>query len=177
MIDAPGGWWWVLGDLRWGETLELLTGNIGLSPEKVRRARRIDVALGRTSPRDLPLFADLSGREIKDIFRAGEEVSVPAGWSLILEQTPPDAAYLIISGTAAVRVKGEEIAELGPGDIAGEVAVRQNRLRTATVTAKSRLQLLHFTREKFDDLTNRLPNFRDAIDATIAERRGDKSSS
>jgi CRP-like cAMP-binding protein len=57
------------------------------------------------------------------------------------------------------------------------VAVRQNRLRTATVTAKSRLQLLHFTREKFDDLTNRLPNFRDAIDATIAERRGDKPSS
>jgi CRP/FNR family cyclic AMP-dependent transcriptional regulator len=166
------------GDLRQGQPLELLTGNIGLlSLGHARRARRIDVALGRTSPLDLPLFADLSGREIKDIFRAGEEVSVPAGWSLILEQTPPDAAYLILSGTAAVRVKGEEIAELGPGDIAGEVAVRQNRLRTATVTAKSRLQLLHFTREKFDDLTNRLPNFRDAIDATIAERRGDKSGS
>lgn len=73
------------------------------------------MALGRTSPRDLPLFAELSGREIKDIFRAGEEVSVPAGWSLILEQTPPDAAYLILSGTAAVRVKGEEIAEPRPG--------------------------------------------------------------
>ncbi|MDX6252721.1 MAG: hypothetical protein QOF10_6081, partial [Kribbellaceae bacterium] len=29
------------------------------------------MALGRTSPLDLPLFADLSGREIKDIFRAG----------------------------------------------------------------------------------------------------------
>jgi CRP-like cAMP-binding protein len=147
--------------------LELLTGNIGRSP-----TRRIDVALGRTSPRDLPLFADLSGRDIRDIFRAGEEVSVPAGWSLILEQTPPDAAYLILSGTAAVREKGQEIAELGPGDIAGEVAVRKNTLRTATVTAKSRLQLLHFTREKFDDLTRRLPAFRDAIDATIAERRG-----
>ena len=127
------------------------------------------MALGRTSPRDLPLFADLSGRDIRDIFRAGEEVSVPAGWSLILEQTPPDAAYLILSGTTAVREKGEEIAELGPGDIAGEVAVRKNTLRTATVTAKSRLQLLHFTREKFDDLTRRLPAFRDAIDATIAE--------
>jgi CRP-like cAMP-binding protein len=74
-------------------------------------------------------------------------------------------------------VKGEEIAELGPGEIAGEVGVRQNRLRTATVTAKSRLQLLHFTREKFDDLTNRLPAFRKAIDETIAERRGDQSSS
>ena len=71
-----------------------------------------------------------------------------------------------------VREKGTEIAELGPGDIAGEVAVRKNTLRTATVTARSRLQLLHFTREKFDDLTRRLPAFRDAIDKTIAERRG-----
>lgn len=127
---------------------------------------------GRTSARDLPLFADLSGRDIKEIFRAGEEVSVPGGWSLILELTPPDAAYLILNGTAAVRVKGEEIAELGPGDIVGEIGPRQNVLRTATVTAKTRMELLHFTREAFDQLTRRIPDFRRAIDATIAERRG-----
>jgi CRP/FNR family cyclic AMP-dependent transcriptional regulator len=153
------------------EPLELPTGNIGYRRGGPAGSED-DVALGRTSPRDLPLFADLSGRDIRDIFRAGEEVSVPAGWSLILESTPPDAAYLILSGTAAVREKGQEIAVLGPGDIAGEVGVRKNQLRTATVTAKSRLQLLHFTREKFDELTRRLPAFRDAIDATIAERRG-----
>jgi CRP/FNR family transcriptional regulator, cyclic AMP receptor protein len=126
---------------------------------------------GRTSARDLPLFADLSGKEIKEIFRAGEEVSVPGGWSLILEMTPPDAAYLILSGTAAVRVKGEQIAELGPGEIVGEMGPRENVLRTATVTAKTRMELLHFTRSAFDELTRRIPGFRRAIDATIAERR------
>jgi len=104
------------------------------------------VALGRTSPRDLPLFAHLTGGQIEDIFNAGEDVSVPAGWSLIGEMTPPDAAYLILSGSAVVREKGEDIAELGPGEIVGEVGVRQNQLRTATVTARSRLQLLHFRR-------------------------------
>jgi CRP-like cAMP-binding protein len=128
--------------------------------------------LGKTSPRDLPLFADLSGGEIKEIFRAGEEVSVPAGWSLIMELTPADAAYLILSGTASVRVKGEEIAELGPGEIVGEVAVRENTLRTATVTARSRMELLHFTKDSFERLTSRIPGFRRAIDQTIAERRG-----
>jgi CRP/FNR family cyclic AMP-dependent transcriptional regulator len=130
------------------------------------------VALGRTSPRDLPLFADLTGGQIREIFRAGEEVSVPAGWSLIGEMTPPDAAYLILDGTVVVREKGEQLAELGPGNIVGEVGVRQNRLRTATVTAKTRLQLLHFSKADFDRLTGRIPGFRKAIDQTIAERRG-----
>lgn len=130
------------------------------------------MALGRTSPRDLPLFAELTGGQIKEIFRAGEEVSVPAGWSLIGEMTPPDAAYLILDGSVVVREKGEQLAELGPGEIVGEVGVRQNRLRTATVTAKTRLQLLHFSKADFDRLTNGIPGFRKAIDKTIAERRG-----
>ncbi len=130
------------------------------------------MALGRTSPRDLPLFANLTGGQIKDIFKAGEDVSVPAGWSLIGEMTPPDAAYLILNGNAVVREKGEQIAELGPGEIVGEVGVRQNRLRTATVTAKNRLQLLHFSKADFDRLTQQIPEFRKAIDDTIAERRG-----
>ena len=128
--------------------------------------------LGTTSPHDLPLFADLTGGQIKEIFRAGEEVSVPAGWSLIGEMTPPDAAYLILSGTAIVREKGEQLAELGAGEIVGEVGLRQNRLRTATVTAKSRLQLLHLSRTEFDWLTREIPAFSRAIDQTIAERRG-----
>ncbi|HZO68837.1 MAG TPA: cyclic nucleotide-binding domain-containing protein [Kribbellaceae bacterium] len=130
------------------------------------------MALGRTSPRDLPLFAHLTGGQIEDIFKAGEDVSVPAGWSLIGEMTPPDAAYLILSGSAVVREKGEDIAELGPGEIVGEVGVRQNQLRTATVTARSRLQLLHFSKTEFDRLTRQIPEFRKAIDETIAERRG-----
>ncbi len=130
------------------------------------------MALGRTSARGLALFADLTGGQIKDILRAGEEVSVPAGWSLIGEMTPPDAAYLILSGSAIVREKGEQIAELGPGEIVGEVGVRQNRLRTATVTARGRLQLLHFSKTEFDRLTRQIPEFRRAIDETIAERRG-----
>ena len=127
---------------------------------------------GRRSPRDLPLFANLTGGQIKDIFRAGEEVTVPPGWSLIGEMTPPDAAYLILDGSAVVREKGEQLAELGPGEIVGEVGVRQNRLRTATVTAKTRLQLMHFSKDDFVRLTDSIPGFREAIDDTIAKRRG-----
>jgi CRP-like cAMP-binding protein len=58
------------------------------------------------------------------------------------------------------REKGAPIAELGPGEIVGEVGVRQNQLRTATVTARSRLQLLHVGKTEFDRLTRQIPEFR-----------------
>jgi CRP/FNR family transcriptional regulator, cyclic AMP receptor protein len=127
---------------------------------------------GRTSPRDLPLFANLTGGQIKEILTAGEEVTVPPGWSFIGERTPPDAAYLILAGSAVVRDRGEQLAELGPGEIVGEVGIRQNRLRTATVTANTRLRLLHFSKDDFVRLTDSIPGFRKAIDETIAKRRG-----
>jgi CRP/FNR family transcriptional regulator, cyclic AMP receptor protein len=73
------------------------------------------VAPGRTSPRDLPLFANLTGGQIKET----------------------------------------------------------NRLRTATVTAQSRLQLQHFGKADFDRLTDSIPGFRKTIDQTIADRRGE----
>jgi CRP/FNR family transcriptional regulator, cyclic AMP receptor protein len=130
------------------------------------------VPTGRTSPRDLPLFANLTGGQIKEILTAGEEVTVPPGWSFIGERTPPDAAYLILAGSAVVRDRGEQLAELGPGEIVGEVGIRQNRLRTATVTANTRLRLLHFSKDDFVRLTDSIPGFRKAIDETIAKRRG-----
>jgi CRP/FNR family transcriptional regulator, cyclic AMP receptor protein len=117
-------------------------------------------------------FAELTERDMRQVCDAGQEVTVPERWSFIWEQTPGDRAYLILEGRAAVRVGGEQIAELGPGDLVGEVALRGNRLRTAAVTALTPLTLLSFTQESFDDLYDRVPMFRDAVDATVAARTG-----
>ncbi|MPZ61530.1 MAG: cyclic nucleotide-binding domain-containing protein [Propionibacteriales bacterium] len=119
---------------------------------------------------DVPRFAELSEREMREVCGAGREVTVPEHWSFISEQTPPDKAYLMIEGRAAVLLQGRQIAELGPGDLVGEVGVRDHRLRTATVSALTPLKLVHFTKEAFRDLYDRIPAFRDAVDATIAAR-------
>jgi CRP-like cAMP-binding protein len=120
----------------------------------------------------LPRFGDLSDAEMRQVCEAGREVNVPEGWSLVWEHTPADKAYLVLEGKAGVRHGGETIAELGPGDIVGEVALRERRLRTATVFALTPLTLLHFTSEAFQQLYETISGFRAAVDRAVAERTG-----
>ncbi len=127
--------------------------------------------------KDLPRFCDLSERGMEEVCERGREVTVPKGWAFIGEKTPADTAYLLLKGRAAVLVQGEQVAELGPGDIVGEVGLRHNRLRTATVFALDPLTLLAFTQPEFDDLYDRIPAFKDAVDSAIAERVGQATSS
>ena len=72
---------------------------------------------------------------MKRVCEAGREVHVPEGWSLLNESTPPDQAYLVVEGTLEVKHHGKKIAELGRGDIVGEIGITAHRLRTGTVTA------------------------------------------
>ena len=122
-------------------------------------------------------FGALDVREMRLVCDAGQEVTVPERWSFIWENTPGDRAYLLLDGTASVLVGGEQIAELGPGDLVGEVALRSRRLRTAAVTAATPLTLLSFTKDQFDDLLRRVPGFRDAVDAAVEARTGRSGAS
>ena len=129
--------------------------------------------LDRSKPLgDLPRFGDLSEAEMRMVCDAGREVSVPERWSLLIEATPPDQAYLVVEGRLEVVQHGERVAELGQGDIVGEIGVVGHRLRTGTVTALTPLVMLHLTHDRFQGLYEQVPGFRSAVDATIAERLG-----
>jgi len=75
---------------------------------------------------------------------------IPPNWPLMLEATPAHACYAITEGSARVFINRVQIAELGPGDIIGEMAVLTGDLRRATVTSATRLRGL---RVDNDDLT------------------------
>jgi CRP-like cAMP-binding protein len=97
-------------------------------------------------------------------------VHLPADWSLIGEQTPADKAYLIVDGEVSVRKHGEEIARLGPGDVIGEIAIVNHKLRTASVVSLTPLEVVHFTRESLEQQLEDVPAFGDAIRGTTADR-------
>ena len=121
----------------------------------------------------VPMFDDLSDAELQKIVRSGTEVTVPEHWSLIWEKTPGDKAYIILDGEVVVRKGKTEIARLGPGDVVGESAIVNHKLRNASVVSTTPVRVLHFTRESVEELCSEIPTFKAALDAAAGERIGE----
>jgi CRP/FNR family transcriptional regulator, cyclic AMP receptor protein len=115
-------------------------------------------------------FSDLSDAEVDKIAKTGTYVTVPADWGLMGEGTSADKAYLLISGEVSVRKEGKEIAQLGPGDIFGEMGIVSKKLRTASVVSLTRLECLHFSRQQIQDLEDEIPAFKAALEASVSAR-------
>ena len=124
----------------------------------------------------LSRFEQLDQADLVKVVNAGTYVKLPANWSLIWEKTPADKAYLIVSGEVSVRQGGQEIARLGAGDVIGEVAIVEHKLRTASVVSLTPLEVIHFTDDAIDRVRAEVPAFDEALRATAAERLGHTGS-
>lgn len=120
--------------------------------------------------KELSHFEGLTDAQVQKIVDNSTHVTLPADWAVFGENTPADKAYLLLDGHVSVRQHGQEIATLGPGDTLGEVALVKHSLRTATVISTSPLELLHFTAEAVEKLSEEIPQFRRALEATADER-------
>lgn len=126
-------------------------------PEKLARLNRLDA---------------LNDRDLKRVVKAGRHIHLPADWSLIWEKTPADKAYLIVDGEVSVRKAGQEVARLGPGDVIGEMAIVNHKLRSASVVSLTPLEVIHFTKESLEQLLDEIPAFGEALRGTTADRLG-----
>ena len=115
-------------------------------------------------------FNDFTPEELHQVVEAATYLTVPANWALMVEQQPADKAYLILSGEVSVRRHGEEVARLGAGEVIGEMALVNHKLRSATVVADTPLEVLHFTDETVSTLTDKIPHFREALMGAVEER-------
>jgi CRP-like cAMP-binding protein len=122
---------------------------------------------------ELNRLAALSDEDLATVVSSGRHVHLPANWSLIWEKTPADKAYLIVDGEVSVRKGGQEVARLGPGDVIGEMAIVNHRLRSASVVSLTPLEVVHFTKESLEELLDKVPAFGAAIRDTTSERLGD----
>ena len=87
--------------------------------------------------RSIPLFRELSKQEIKHITSLMTPVQIPAGRTLIKEGDVGREFMIILEGTATVRRNGRKVAEVGPGDILGEISILSGAPRNAEVVASS----------------------------------------
>ena len=86
-----------------------------------------------------------------------EPVFIPAGDTVMREGDPADCLYLVTAGRLRViaQVDGEDhvLAEIGRGDVVGEMALIVDRPRTADVVALRDTHLLRLSSAAFDELT------------------------
>jgi CRP-like cAMP-binding protein len=110
------------------------------------------VASPATRPARSHLLAGLPPEELEDVLAAFDTQRFNAGHRITLEGFRGREFYLIAEGRAVVTIAGRRVAELGPGDFFGEVAVLRDGLRSATVTAETQLRCLVLS----DDALERL---------------------
>jgi len=118
----------------------------------------------------IPVFADLSDDELGHIAALAAEVSVPEGKELVREGDYSYDVLAIEEGTARVDRHGEHIADLGPGDVFGEMGVLKREQRNATVVATSPMLLVTLTSWDIRRLQKTVPNAVDHLREVVAQR-------
>lgn len=116
--------------------------------------------------KDVALFETLTNSQLAEVARLGERVDITGdavNKPLFHQGEPADCLYLIRKGKVRVVQGGTEVARLGSGECAGEMAVLAGTERSATVEPLEPLVLLRFDADDFLALLDTYPEIQRAL--------------
>lgn len=120
-----------------------------------------------------PVLADLPEAELEELATAMSEVEVERGANVITVDDYGSAIYFIEQGEADVLPDGDEATDtLGPGDTFGEIALLLTGERSATVVARTPMQLLSLSGQDFQRIRAGVPELENSLRRLGAERAG-----
>jgi len=125
----------------------------------------------------IPLFAGVKKDHLNTLAFATEHLEFAPGEVIIEEGAAPDAAYLILAGTAEV-IFGDEgnphtVKEIGEQSFIGEIAILNNIPYRTTVRAKTEVLALQITQQLFFRSVSEFPDMALAIMRVLAHRLDD----
>lgn len=120
----------------------------------------------------LPLFSELSDKERQQIGRWADEVDVQPGKHLIDQGQFGYEFFVIEEGKAEVKRGEESIAQLGPGDFFGEIALLEEDRRTASVIATEPMRAIVMTRRDFSEMQREMPSIAAQVRQAVEDRKG-----
>jgi len=122
--------------------------------------------------RSVPLFADLDERSLQAVAILSREVQVKAGDVFMLEGEIGDGFFVILDGTVRID-RGDParaIRSMTAGGFFGEIALLEQRPRTATATAVSDVTALELRHHEFQRLLDTMPAVHQRVRAAIERR-------
>jgi CRP/FNR family transcriptional regulator, cyclic AMP receptor protein len=120
--------------------------------------------------KDVPLFSACSEKDLEQVAKRAEDVTVEAGKVLVSEGAAGAEFFVILDGNATVSRHGKEVATLGAGDFFGDLALLDRAPRNATVTAVTPMELAVLGQREFSGLIDEVPGFSHKLLAGLARR-------
>ena len=121
----------------------------------------------------VPLFAECSMPQVRQIAQAGMIVSREAGADVVAEGTHGVAFFVLLAGDVSVSRGGDQIDTMKAGDFFGETALIKETPRNATITADSEVHLFALTAAGFKKLLLSDATIAFAVMQALASRTAD----
>jgi CRP-like cAMP-binding protein len=106
----------------------------------------------------IDLFSGLDKRDLQSLVNSFKEVRFAPGEEIVGQHKGGVGFFFVKEGTAKVTVHGEEVATFGPGDHFGEIALIDDGVRTATVSAETDVRCYGLTSWAFRPLVEHNPS-------------------
>jgi CRP-like cAMP-binding protein len=137
--------------------------------DSVRAAAKAESGIARALE-NASIFNLCSKREVKLVAKLAKVRSVPAGTTLMTQGEAGDTMIVFLSGGAEVKQNGKKLADLGSGEVAGEMAVLGKAPRNATVTTRSDSEIAVIGRRELYRLIEDAPGFSRKLLEALANR-------
>jgi CRP-like cAMP-binding protein len=125
---------------------------------------------------EVPLFKGLDKKHLRQISSLATQIDGKEGKVLTKEGEIGNEFIIVLEGEVEVREGDKVVATRGPGDYIGEIALLDNRPRTATVVAKTPVTIEVIGRREFNTLLHDNPEINEHVLATMAQRLAEVDS-
>ena len=119
-------------------------------------------------------FQALQLNELDELIGHLRMVRVQKGYEIVKQGDPGDAFYLIAAGKVSVWMKKgfrkSKVADLGPDEFFGEMALLSNEPRNATVVAEEVAELFILQKYDFEKILMKNPVIVDQLKRSYDER-------
>jgi CRP/FNR family transcriptional regulator, cyclic AMP receptor protein len=131
--------------------------------------------MSRTVPTDheltqVPLFAELSRKQLRWASRLTTPLDLPAGQVLARQGSVGAEFFVVLEGVVEVVRSGDLVATRGPGSPLGEIALLGARPRTATLIAQTQVHARVASQREFSGLLAEVPEISQRLHAIMIER-------
>lgn len=118
----------------------------------------------------IELFKDADKKALEHLEQAADEVSVKTGTVIITQGQHHNEGYVLLSGSVTVEVDGEHVADIHAVEVFGEIGLFANTPASATVRARTDLNVLVIPYNRFDQILDDNPALTKAIAKKLAVR-------